>query len=48
MPLACADVVLHDTCSPELANNITHHAPLRFRQSQITLEELLVNAKNQG
>jgi len=38
--------VLKDTCSLELANNITHHAPLRFRQSQITPEDLRIHIFN--
>ena len=39
-------VVLKDTSSLELPHNITHHAPLRFRQRQITPEELLIYAGN--
>ena len=30
----------------ELANNITHNSSLRFRQSQITPEELLIHVGN--
>jgi hypothetical protein len=42
--MIAAGVVFNDTCSLELSNNITHHAPLRFRQSQITLDESVSQA----
>ena len=38
------NVVLNDTCRLEFTNNITHHAPLRFRLSQITLDESVSQA----